>query len=101
MSVDQLISVLQSIDKTNFKNETERSKAHNAIFATLRRVQTPWEIAQQHIWGDPATITIIKILIDVDFWRKWVQAGGASSTSTELAIIMDIDPTLLSMPFAF
>ena len=95
-SLEQLISTLQKVDKVNFKSESERVQAQNAILGALSRVQTPWDVAQQHIWGDPITTTIVKILVDVDLWKKWVEAGGKPSTSSELAGLVNVDPSLLS-----
>ena len=95
-SIDQLLAALQGLDKTTFKNELERLKVRNAISTALKHVQTPSEVVHQHAWGDPSTTTIIKILIDVDLWKKWMQAGGGPLTNAQLSALVNVDPTLLS-----
>jgi hypothetical protein len=49
-SADQLIASLQGIDAASFASEAERIRARDAVFEALRRIQSPWDIAWDHVW---------------------------------------------------
>ena len=98
LGADQLIQVLEGIDKASFaSNESDRVRVKEAARAALRRLQTPWDIAEEHGWQAILSLTTIKTLIDCGLWKKWVEAGGKASTTPELATLCgNIDAVLLS-----
>lgn len=96
VSSDELIKSLQELNPSTFSNESERASVKDALFAAFRRVQTPFDVAMDHTWTEAATTAAIKALIDADFWKKWVTAGGKPSDVGSLAATTGVDDILLS-----
>ena len=94
-SADQLLASLQGINASSFANEAERIRARDALFETLRKVQSPWDIAWDHNWVNGATNAAIKTLIDAGVFKKWDEAGGQPKTSAELAELTGTDALLI------
>lgn len=95
-SADQLIATLQGISGSSFANEAERVRARDALFETLRRVQSPWDIVWDHNWVSGATNASIKTLIDAGVFTKWAERGGEPQTCAELAELTGADELLIS-----
>ncbi|PVH79802.1 O-methyltransferase [Cadophora sp. DSE1049] len=74
-SASQLLAFLEGIDEGSFTNEEERVRVRDALFETLRKVQSPWYIVWDHNWT----------LIKAGLFNKWAECGGESKTCTELA----------------
>lgn len=103
-TADSLIASLEKLDTASFKNEYERTRARDAVYAALMRVQTPWETAMHHVWTEPATTAALKTCIDVELFKKWAAQGNtAPKTAAELAKLSGVDPVLLStsLPLAY
>lgn len=94
-SADQLIATLSNLDSGSFANEGERIRARDALFDALRKVQSPWDIAWEHNWVNPATNAAIKTLIDAGVFKKWAEAGHGNKTSEELAQLTGADALLI------
>ncbi|KAJ2983280.1 hypothetical protein NQ176_g796 [Zarea fungicola] len=92
---EKLIQDLESLNSTVFTSEVERLRARDALFAALRRVQSPWDIVWDQNWVNPATNASVKTLIDAGIFSKWADAGGAAKTSTELAELVGADVLLI------
>jgi len=96
-SADQLITSLQGISANSFTNEAERIRARDALFETLRQVQSPWDIVWDHNWVSGSTNAAVKTLIDAGVFSKWAECDSSPKTSTELAELTGADPLLISM----
>ena len=96
-SADQLLANLEGVDASSFANEAERARARDALFQTLRKVQSPWDIAWEQNWVNPATNASIKTLIDAGLFQKWAEAGDLPKTCVELAELTGADEILISM----
>ncbi|RYP57038.1 hypothetical protein DL769_009742 [Monosporascus sp. CRB-8-3] len=94
-SADQLISNLQGIEASTFANEAERVRARDALIETLRKVQSPWDLAWDHNWVNGATNAAIKTLTDAGVFKKWAEAGGEPITTAQLAELTGADAQLL------
>ncbi|KAH9906185.1 O-methyltransferase-domain-containing protein [Xylariomycetidae sp. FL2044] len=94
-SVDQLLNTLQTVGSGEFSSEAERIRVRDALTETLRRVQSPWDIAWEHAWVSGSTNAAIKTLIDAGVFVKWAEAGGDPITCTELAKLTGADPVLI------
>ncbi|KAK2596136.1 hypothetical protein QQS21_006413 [Conoideocrella luteorostrata] len=94
-SADKLLESLQGISASSFANEAERSRARDALFDALRRVQSPWDIVWDHNWVNPATNASIKTLIDAGVFTKWAETGGSPKTSAELAQLVGADDLVI------
>lgn len=94
-SADQLIANLQGVDAKSFANEAERIRARDALFEALRRIQSPWDIAWDHVWVSGAINAAIKTLIDAGVFKKWAEAGGEPITSAKLAELTGADILLI------
>ncbi|KAI0380361.1 O-methyltransferase [Hypomontagnella monticulosa] len=95
MSVDQAISRLHEIGAGSFNSESERLRLSDALLATLRRVQSPWDIACAHGWIDLTTVATIKTLIDAGLFTKWSEQGNNPLTVDEFAKLTGADAVLL------
>lgn len=70
---DDLVSRLQSLNTEDFMgNEAERIRVRDALFETLRRVQSPWDVAWEMNWVNAANVACIKAMIDMAAFSKWV-----------------------------
>lgn len=98
-SADQLIASLEGIDAGSFASEAERIRARDAVFEALRRIQSPWDIAWDHVWVSGAINAAVKTLIDAGVFRKWADAGGKPVTCSELATLTGADELLISASF--
>ena len=96
-SADQLLTSLQGISASSFMNEAERVRARDALFETLRQVQSPWDIVWDHNWVAGTTNAAVKTLIDAGVFSKWAECDGSPKTSVELAELTGADPLLISM----
>lgn len=100
-SADQLLASLQGIEASSFANEAERIRARDALFDTLRKVQSPWDVAWDHVWVNGATIASAKTLIDIGVFKKWQENGYKELSCAELAKLTGADEVLLSMSVYF
>lgn len=100
MSADRLIETLNSINADTFA-PADHQRVKEALLGALRRVQTPFDIAYDHVWTESATTAAVKTLIDVGLWTKWAAAGHKPMTINELASLTSFDPVLLSMPSTY
>ncbi|KAI1800861.1 S-adenosyl-L-methionine-dependent methyltransferase [Daldinia bambusicola] len=94
-SVDQAISSLNEINTESFDSESERLRLSNAILSTLRRVQSPWDIASTHGFVDLTITAAIKALIDAGFFTKWAEQGSRPLRVDEFAELTGVDAVLL------
>ncbi|KAL2022628.1 hypothetical protein VTK56DRAFT_4972 [Thermocarpiscus australiensis] len=94
-SADQLIASLQGVDASSFASEAERIRARDAVFEALRRIQSPWDIAWDHVWVSGAINACIKTLIDAGVFKKWAEAGGEPITCSKLAELTGADELLI------
>lgn len=94
-SADELITSLQGIDRGSFTSEAERIRARDALFETLRKVQSPWDIVWEHNWVNGATHASVKTLIDAGVFTKWAESGSSPKTSAELAESTGTDELLI------
>jgi hypothetical protein len=96
-TADQLVANLEGFDATSFANEAERIRAREAVFAALRRIQSPWDIAWDNNWVTVAANACTKTLIDAGIFTKWAEAGGEPITCSQLADLTGADVLLISM----
>lgn len=96
-SADQLIASLQGIDASSFANEAERIRARDAVFEALRRIQSPWDLAWDQNWANPATNAAIQTLAEAGVFKKWAEAGDEPITCTKLAELTGADALLIRM----
>ncbi|KAF3019301.1 hypothetical protein E8E14_008480 [Neopestalotiopsis sp. 37M] len=94
-STEEAIAQLESIGADSFKSESERLQLSNALLATLRRVQTPWDMACAHGWIELTTVAAIKTLIDAGLFTKWAEQGSKPLTTDEFAKLTGADAVLL------
>ncbi|OTB10462.1 hypothetical protein K445DRAFT_78277 [Daldinia sp. EC12] len=94
-SIDQAISSLNEIGTEPFNSEPERLRLSNALLATLRRVQSPWDIACDHGYIELTTTAAIKALIDANVFTKWVEKGNRPLTAGDFAELTGVDAILL------
>ncbi|OTA92287.1 hypothetical protein M434DRAFT_74802 [Hypoxylon sp. CO27-5] len=94
-TLDRLSAALQGLDSESFVNEDDRLRAEDLLLKALTRVRTPWDIAWNHNWVNPATNSAVKTLIDAGIFTKWVEHGGRPQTSIELAKFTEADATLI------
>ncbi|OTB05750.1 hypothetical protein M426DRAFT_319428 [Hypoxylon sp. CI-4A] len=95
VALENLSAALQNIDLNSFANEGDRARAEDLLLNALERVRSPWDIAWNHNWVNPATNGAVKTLIDAGVFTKWVEIGGGPRTSVELAALTDTDPKLI------
>lgn len=96
-SASELLKSLQGVSETSFANEEERVRVRDALFETLRKVQSPWDLVWEHNWVNPATNASIKSLIEAGLFKKWAESGGGPKTCTELTELTGADELLISM----
>ncbi|KAK5997733.1 O-methyltransferase af390-400 [Cladobotryum mycophilum] len=94
-SAEELINSLENISATSFSDEAERIRARDALFAALRRVQSPWEIAWDQNWTHGATNAAVKTFIDAGVFKKWIAGGGGAKRSAELADMTGMEEQLI------
>lgn len=97
LSAHSLVQSLRDVGVGSFTNEAERVEVKEALLAALRRVQSPFDTAMDHVWTEPASVAAIKTLIDANFWKDWVLSGGQPSTIEILSRMTSMDSTLLRM----
>ncbi|KAI1267082.1 S-adenosyl-L-methionine-dependent methyltransferase [Xylariaceae sp. FL1019] len=93
-SVDQMISSLRAIDASSLSVD-DRLRLLDEVRGTLRRVQSPWDIAWDHAWVHGATMAAITSLINASLFTKWAEAGNKPMTTPELAELIGVDASLL------
>lgn len=70
---DDLISRLRSINTDDLVgDEAQRIRVRDALFETLRKVQSPWDVAWEMNWVNAANVACIKTMIDMAVFSKWV-----------------------------
>ncbi|ROV96260.1 hypothetical protein VMCG_07679 [Cytospora schulzeri] len=94
-STDKLLVALEGIEADSFTNPMERIQIRDALFKALRKTQTPWDLAWEHSWTNPAVSACINTLIDVGVFTKWADAGHQPITCTELSELTGADAVLL------
>ncbi|KAF4120729.1 O-methyltransferase [Geosmithia morbida] len=93
--VDNIVAILKGVEASSFQSEADRVRFRDALFATLRKVQTPWDIVWEHNWVNGTTNASIKTLIDAGVFPKMVENDCAPKTSAELAKLTGADEKLL------
>ncbi|KAK4194886.1 S-adenosyl-L-methionine-dependent methyltransferase [Triangularia verruculosa] len=84
------------INADSFSNEAERTRARDVVFEALRRIQSPWDIAWDQNWVNPAINAAVKTLIDAGVFKKWAdEAGGSPITCSKLAELTGADELLI------
>lgn len=69
-----LLEALQNFDPSLFEgDEAERIRVRDKLTEVLRRVQSPWDVAWEHNWVNVATTPVVKTLIDMGVFEKWVR----------------------------
>lgn len=69
-----LLKALQNFDLSSLEgDEAERIRVREKLTEVLRRVQSPWDVAWEHNWVNMATIPVVKTLIDMGIFEKWVR----------------------------
>ncbi|KAI1076012.1 O-methyltransferase-domain-containing protein [Whalleya microplaca] len=91
-TADQLLASLDGVSSSSFVNETERTRARDALFEALRRVH---HITWDQNWVNLATSAVIRTLIDAGVFGKWAENGGGPMTSPQLAELTGVDTLLL------
>ncbi|KXH26772.1 O-methyltransferase [Colletotrichum salicis] len=94
-TADALIASLQDINGESFTDRAERIRARDALYDALRKVQTPWDIAWDHIVVKGGGNAAIKTLIDAGIFKKWHEAGGDPITCTKLSKLTGADEHLI------
>ena len=94
--MDEFLKSLEGAHPDECADEAERVRAINALFATLRRFQRPFDVAWDHSWTEPLTHSAIRTLIDAGVFKAWEAAGGGTKSSAELAELTGTDPVLIS-----
>ncbi|KAJ2900959.1 hypothetical protein MKZ38_002194 [Zalerion maritima] len=85
-SPDAIISSLSGLSSASFLSEADRIRVRDALFETLRKVQSPWDLAWEQNWVNPATNAAIKTLIDAGVFTKWNETNPDSTkTCAQLA----------------
>lgn len=94
-TADALIASLRDINGESFTDKAERIRARDALYDALRKVQTPWDIAWDHIVVKGGGNAAIKTLIDAGVFKKWHEAGGEPITCTKLSKLTGADEHLI------
>lgn len=94
---DQLVASLQGLDVGSLKDDVQRVRLRDALFRALREVQSPWDIAWDQNWVQPATHASVKTLIDAGIFAKWADQGSKPAKAGDLAKHVGADELLISM----
>ncbi|KAK4170745.1 S-adenosyl-L-methionine-dependent methyltransferase [Triangularia setosa] len=95
-SAGQLLASLEAVNASSFPDEAERIRARDAVFETLRRIQSPWDIAWDQNWVNPAINAAVKTLINAGVFKKWAdEAGGAPITCSKMSELTGADELLI------
>lgn len=94
-TADALIASLEGVDGNAFADKAERIRARDALYDALRKVQTPWDIAWDHIVVKGGGNAATKTLIDAGVFKKWTEAGGGPITCAELGKLTGADELLI------
>ncbi|CAD6589172.1 MAG: hypothetical protein CYPHOPRED_004731, partial [Cyphobasidiales sp. Tagirdzhanova-0007] len=84
-----------SINRDSISSNNDRIRARDAARALLARLEDPLETMWRLIWAEPALVAGVKILMDLDLFRKWGQADGGPKSGSDLAKLVAVDPILL------
>lgn len=69
-----LLEALQSFEPASLEgDEAERIRIREKLTEVLRQVQSPWDVAWEHSWVNMAATPVVKTLIDMDIFEKWVR----------------------------
>ncbi|KAI8276779.1 O-methyltransferase [Colletotrichum sp. SAR 10_99] len=93
--VDNLIASLNDIHVQDLPDNADRVRVRDALLHALRRMQTPWDIAWDHVVTRSGVNAAIKTLIDAGAFKKWDEAGGGPITCVELAKLTGAEETLI------
>jgi len=92
----ELIAQLDKIDRSTIgSGGADVVAIKHALFAALRRVQSPFDTAYDLWWNNPAAESATRTLINVGLFEKWVAKGGQPAFGHELAIMTGVDPELM------
>lgn len=92
----ELVAQLDNIDQSTIgSDEADRVTIKDALFAALRRVQSPFDTAFDLCWNNPAVDAATRTLIEVGLFEKWVAKGGQPSSGHDLASMTGVDPELM------
>ncbi|KAL2258297.1 hypothetical protein VTK26DRAFT_8433 [Humicola hyalothermophila] len=94
-TADQIIASLKGLNADSFADEVERVRLRDALFEAFRKTQSPWDIAWEHIWVNPATAAAAQTLIDAGVFKRWAEAGGEPITCARLAELTGADVELI------
>lgn len=95
VSTDELLASLEGLQQDSFATETDRSRVRDALYKALRNVQSPWDVAWEHSWTNPAVTACINTLAQMGLFTKWAEAGDRPMTCKELAELTGADVVLL------
>jgi len=68
-----------------------------ALFAALRRLQTPFDTAMDVCWNNVAAESATRTLVNVGLFEKWVAQGGKPATGRELATMTGVELELMGV----
>ncbi|UNI18979.1 hypothetical protein JDV02_005205 [Purpureocillium takamizusanense] len=93
--VDELIESLKVIEATALANEIQRPRIKDALFQTLRAVQSPWDIVWEHNWVQGITHACVKTFIDLNLFKTWAECGNNAMTCARLASLTGAEEHLI------
>ncbi|KAI4197130.1 MAG: hypothetical protein LQ348_002197 [Seirophora lacunosa] len=82
---EHLTPALEHINPSSFENEGERSKALQAAYALVSRLETPWETLCRLAMTQPALGASLKVAKDLQLFEKWHGSGHVALDYKELA----------------
>lgn len=88
-----IVKELRALGTEKLNNQDRRLIVHELLLAR-RRLQSPFEVAFDHLWGDIAEIASIKSFIDAGIFHRWEQVGKARQSSQELAELGGMSPDM-------
>ncbi|KAI4112941.1 MAG: hypothetical protein LQ345_005985 [Seirophora villosa] len=92
---EHLTPALEQINPSSFENDGERSKALQAAYALVSRLETPWETVCRLAMTQPALGASLKIVKDLQLFEKWHGSGHVTLDYKELADLVRCDALLL------
>lgn len=88
----EVIRALDAASGDDFKTDAERGEAMRAAHAFLSRVEPPFARLAALTCGNPALVASLKIMLELDLFKKWDDAGDSKKTYEELAHIAGVEP---------
>jgi len=92
----ELIAQLDKIDQSTIdSSQADVVAVKHALFAALRRVQSPFDTAMDVCWNNVAAESATRTLVNVGLFEKWVAKGGQPASGHDLATMTGVDPELM------